>query len=172
MSLCALIYSKIRGITSVDDMIQIMIVGNQLLYSSMLFLARQSMLMLTELPVMRAVFERFFMLQYNESYTCNMHGDARIERYHYCMPLETLLALNYNSFILTVGIIGLANFEVLNTVSSISNVHISLYQDSCKQCCAIAVKAMCYSLLLILVDTGLQELYLPLLVMEILPCSM
>ena len=41
-----------------------------------------------------------------ESYTCNMHGDARIEGYHYCMPLETFLALKYNSFILTVGIIG------------------------------------------------------------------
>ena len=56
---------------------------------------------------------------------------------------------------------------VLNTVSSISNVH-SLYQCSCKQCCAIckqccaiAVYAMCYSLLLIHVETGLQELYLP-----------
>ena len=35
-----------------------------------------------------------------------MHGDARIEGYHCCMPLEILLALNYNSFILTVGIIG------------------------------------------------------------------
>ena len=52
------------------------------------------------------MFERFFQLEYSESYTCNMHGDARIEGYHYCMPLETLLALNYNSFILTVGIIG------------------------------------------------------------------
>ena len=40
--------SKIRRITSVNDMIQIMTVGNQL-YSSLLFLARQSMLMLTEL---------------------------------------------------------------------------------------------------------------------------
>ena len=40
------------------------------------------------------------------------------------------------------------------------NVH-SLYQCSCKQCCAIAVYAMCYSLLSIYVDTGLQELYLP-----------
>ena len=49
MSLCALIYSKIRRITSVDDMIQIMTVGNQL-YSSLSLLARQSMLMLTELP--------------------------------------------------------------------------------------------------------------------------
>ena len=39
MSLCALIHSKIRRITSVNDMIQIMTVGNQL-YSSLLFLAR------------------------------------------------------------------------------------------------------------------------------------
>ena len=35
---------------------------------------------------------------------------------------------------------------VLNTVSSTSNVH-SLYQCSCKQCCAIAVYAMCYSVI-------------------------
>ena len=59
MSLCALIYSKVRKITSVDDMIQIMTVGNQL-NSRLSFLARQSMLMLTELPEMRTVFERFF----------------------------------------------------------------------------------------------------------------
>ena len=48
MSLCALIYSKIR-ITSVDDMIQIMTVG-YLLYSSLSLLTRQSMLTLTKLP--------------------------------------------------------------------------------------------------------------------------
>ena len=78
MSLCALIYSKIRRITSVDDMIQIMTVGNQL-YSSLSLLARQSMLMLTDLPEMVTVFERFFQLEYIESYTCKMHGDARIE---------------------------------------------------------------------------------------------
>ena len=98
MSLCTLIYSKIRWITSVHDIIQIMTVGKQL-YSSLLLLARQSMLMLTELPEMVTVFERFFRLEYSESYTCNMHGDARIEGYLYCMPLETLLALKYNSFI-------------------------------------------------------------------------
>ena len=40
MSLCALIYSKIRRITSVDDMIQIMTVGNQL-YSSLSLLASE-----------------------------------------------------------------------------------------------------------------------------------
>ena len=71
-------------------MIQIMTVGNQL-YSSLSLLARQSMLMLTELPEMVTVFERFFLLEYSESYTCNMHGDARIEGYRYCMPLETLV---------------------------------------------------------------------------------
>ena len=86
MSLCVLIYSKIRRITSVDDMIQIVIVGNQL-YSSLSLLARQSMLMLmlTELPGMVTVFERFFQLEYSESYTCKMRGDARIEGYHYCI---------------------------------------------------------------------------------------
>ena len=102
---CDLIYNKIRRITSVDDIIQRMTVGNQL-YPSLSLLARQSMFMLTELPEMGTVFEQFFQLEYSESYTCNMRSDARIEGYHYCMPLETLLALNFNSFILTVGIIG------------------------------------------------------------------
>ena len=83
MSLCALIYSKIRRISSVD-MIQIVIVGNQL-YSSASLLARQSMLMLTELPGIVTVFERLFQLEYGESYTCNMHVDATIEGYHYCI---------------------------------------------------------------------------------------
>ena len=106
MSLCALIYSKIRRITSADDMIQTVTVVSQI-YSSLSLLARQSMLMLTELPETVSVFELIFQLEYSESYTCNMHGDARIEGYHYCtcMPLETLLALNYHySFILTVVI--------------------------------------------------------------------
>ena len=49
MSLCALIYSKITKMTSVDDMTQIMIVGIQL-YSDLSLLARQ-------LPGMVTVFE-------------------------------------------------------------------------------------------------------------------
>ena len=33
---------------------------------------------------MMTVFERFFQLEYSESYTCNMDDDARIEGYlHY-----------------------------------------------------------------------------------------
>ena len=84
-------------------MTQIMIVGIQL-YSSLSLLARQSMLMLTELPGMVTVFEQFFHLEYSDSYTCNIH--------HYCIchsqgtAFEKLLELNYNSFILTVAIIG------------------------------------------------------------------
>ena len=65
-------------------MIQIMITGNQL-YSSLSLLKRRYMLMLAELPGMVTVFERFSQLEYSESYTCNMHGDAGIEGYHYCI---------------------------------------------------------------------------------------
>ena len=58
-----------------------------------------------------------------------MHGDARIEGYHYCMPLETLSALNYNSFILTVGIMpvdlpeseSISGAEINLTVCAVSN---------------------------------------------------
>ena len=88
MSLCALIYSKITKITSVDDMTQIMIVGIQL-YSSLSLLARQSMSMLTELPGMVTVFEQFFHLEYSDSYTCNIHSDPRFEGYHYCICHKT-----------------------------------------------------------------------------------
>ena len=71
MSLCALIYSKITKMTSVDDMTQIMIVGVQL-YSCLSLLARQSMSMLTELPGMITVLEQFFHLEYSDSYTSNI----------------------------------------------------------------------------------------------------
>ena len=100
---CALIYSKITKITSVDDMTQIMILGIQL-YSS--------------LTGMVTVFEQFSHLEYSDSYTCNIHGDPRIEGYHYCIfhsqgtACETLLALNYNSFILTVAIIGVGIYSM------------------------------------------------------------
>ena len=61
MSLCALIYRKIRRITSVNNMIQIMTVSSKL-YSSLPLLARQSMLMLTELPEMFTVLSDFSSL--------------------------------------------------------------------------------------------------------------
>ena len=66
--------------------------------------------MLTELPGMVTMFEQFFHLEYSDSYTCNIH--------HYCIchsqvtAFETLLALNYNSFILTVAIIGVGIYSI------------------------------------------------------------
>ena len=63
---------------------------------------------------MVTVFERVFQLEYSESYTCNIHGDAR----GVCTctllgtALETLLALNYNSFILTVEMIGVGIYSI------------------------------------------------------------
>ena len=61
----------------------------------------------------------FFHLEYSDSYTCNIHGDPRIEGYHYCIcqhsqgtAVETLLALNYNSFILTIAIIGVGIYSI------------------------------------------------------------
>ena len=90
-------------------MTQTMIVGIQL-YSSLSLLARQSMLMLTELPGMVTVFEQFFHLEYSDSYTCNIH--------QYCIchsqgtALETLLALICNSNILTAAIIAVGIYSI------------------------------------------------------------
>ena len=62
--------------------------------------------------------EQFFHLEYGDSYTGNIHGDPRIEGYHYSIchsqgiAFETLLALNYNSFILTVAIIGVGIYSI------------------------------------------------------------
>ena len=148
MSLCALIYSKIRRITSVGDMIQIMTIGNEL-YSSLSLLARQSMLMFTELPGIVTVFERFFQLQYSESYTCNINGDARIEGYNYCMPLgtalETLLGMNYNTFILTVGIIGVGIYSIEGGGYKVFDSHArDMYGNSHSEgtCVLLEIKSM------------------------------
>ena len=86
-------------------MTQIMTVGSQL-YSSLPLLARQSMLMLTELPETFTVLSDFSSLNTVKVILVTCMVMSELRGYHYCMPLETLLALNYNSFILTVGIIG------------------------------------------------------------------
>ena len=100
MSLSALIYSKIRRITLVDNMILIVIVGNQL-YSSLSLLKRQSLLMLTELPGMLTVFERFFQLEYGECYTCV--GIYSIEGGRYIKYLVLVLELCMVTAIIVKG---------------------------------------------------------------------
>ena len=67
MSLCSLIYSSKQRISSANDFIQIMNIGNQL-NSSLPQLARQSDLMQTELPTMLNVLDNY-QKEYSESYT-------------------------------------------------------------------------------------------------------
>ena len=68
MSLSALIYNKMKGIQSCNDLVQIMEIGNQL-YSKLSQSTGQVYLMRTELPSMIAMFEKNYLLSYSESYT-------------------------------------------------------------------------------------------------------
>ena len=109
LSLCALIYSKITKITSVDDMTQIMIVGIQL-YSSLSLLSRQSMSMLTGLPGMVTVFEQFSTL--NTVTVILVTSITTVYATHRVQHLKHSRALNYNSFILTEAIIGVGIYSI------------------------------------------------------------
>ena len=67
-----------------------------------------------------------------------MHGDARIEGYHYCMPLETPLALNYhNSFISTWELLVLILMLEICMVTVIVKVHVYCWK----------YHPMCYSVM-------------------------
>ena len=86
MSLCALVYYRIKGINSSNDLVQIMNMGNEL-YSILSQSTGQSYLMLTELPSMITMLEENYQLKYNESYSGKAQNDAMIEGYQYCMPI-------------------------------------------------------------------------------------
>ena len=105
MCLCALIYNKRQKICTPQDLVHIMNVGDEL-YSNLSRLARQSFLLLTELPSQLTVFETNFAFEYSESYSGNVIGDCSIEGYQYCVPFhrsfELLMVENYCAFILTI----------------------------------------------------------------------
>ena len=61
MSLCSLIYNNKQGISSANDLIQIMNIGNQC-YSSLSRLARQAFLMQSKLPTALNVFDTDYQL--------------------------------------------------------------------------------------------------------------
>ena len=104
MSLCSLIYNNKQEINSVNDLVSIMNIGNQM-YSSLSQLTRQSFLMQTELPTLLNVTD--YELQYSESYTGTIHQEATIEGYQYCTSLDrafqSLISENLNNFVLTIG---------------------------------------------------------------------
>lgn len=61
MCLCALIYNKRHNIGSPQDLVQIMNIGNEL-YSNLSCLARQSILLFTELPSQLTVFDTYYCI--------------------------------------------------------------------------------------------------------------
>ena len=93
------------GINSSDDIVQIMNIGNQL-YSTLSRLARQSYLMMTELPTIVDVFDSTYQFRFSESYSGTLNQETYMEGYQYCMSLKTtfesLISENYRSFILTI----------------------------------------------------------------------
>ena len=83
-------YHNMRGINSSNDLLKTMYIGNEL-YSSLSQLARQSFLMLTELPTMLTVLDENYQLDYSASYTGTIHGDSAIDGFIYCMGLQRAL---------------------------------------------------------------------------------
>ena len=100
-----------RGINFSNDLLKTMHIGYEF-YSSLSQLARQSFLMLTELPAMLTVLDKNYQLDYSASYTGTIHGDSAIDGFQYCMglqrALQSLVSQQYNSFILIVGAVGVA----------------------------------------------------------------
>ena len=111
MSLCSLIYNDTQGISSANDLIQIMNIGNQL-YSSLSRLARQAYLMQSELPTALNVFDTDYQLEYSESYSGTVHQETTIKGYQYCTSSqrasESLISENYTNFILIVSCVAVA----------------------------------------------------------------
>ena len=112
MSLCSLIYSNKQGISSANDLIQIMDIGNQL-YSSLSQLARQAYLMQTELPTMLNVLDTDYQPEYSESYTGTVSRETTIMGYHY----STSLQIAYESLFCQ-------NMQGLYMAESVLRVHV------------------------------------------------
>ena len=76
-------------------------IGNEL-YSNLSCLARQSILLFTELPSQLTVFDTDYHLDYSESYSGRVTGDSFIEGFQYCVPFheafDLLLVENYFAF--------------------------------------------------------------------------
>ena len=111
MSLCSLIYNNTQGISSANDLIQIMNIGNQF-YSTLSWLARQAFLKQSELPKVLNVSNAVgYQLEYSENYSGTVHQETSVEGYQYCTFLqrafELLISENYTNFIVTLRCIAI-----------------------------------------------------------------
>ena len=83
MSLCSLIYNNTQGISSANDLIQVMNIGHQL-FSSLLQLARQAYLRQSELLTALKVFDTDYQLEYSESQPGTIHQEIAVTRSDKC----------------------------------------------------------------------------------------
>ena len=73
-----MIYNNTQGISSANDLIQIMNIGNQF-YSSLSQLTRQAFLMQSELPTALNVFDNDYQLEYSENYSGTVYQETSID---------------------------------------------------------------------------------------------
>lgn len=103
MALLSLMYNCKGLICGENDLIGIMVVGNEL-YTFLCCLAGQSFVRLKELPTLISVFDTYFQFQYRKSYSALIGSDAVIDGNEYCMLLHTafqsLIAGDYNHLLL------------------------------------------------------------------------
>ena len=110
MWLSAPIYISRKSISSLADLVQIMNIGNDL-YSTLSKSARETFLLLTDLPAMVSLLEINYELSYSESYSGVLNGHV------------PLLQENYDKFIVTVGSYAVAVFIVHNGVYKVFDSH-------------------------------------------------
>ena len=79
MNLCSLIYNNTNGISSANDLIQIMTIGN-MLYSSLSQLAGWAFFMPSELPALLNMFDTDYQLEHSESYSGIVEQECAIEK--------------------------------------------------------------------------------------------
>ena len=130
MSLCSLFYNNTQGISSANDLIQKMDIGNQL-YSSLSWLAGQACLMQSELSTALNVFVVDHQLEYCESCSGTVHQEIAIGGYQFCGSLqrafEALISESYTNFILTVGCISVATYFSSNMGSHARDLYCSCW---------------------------------------------
>ena len=134
MSLCSLVSNNTQGISSANDLTQIMDIGNQL-YLGLSRLARKACLMQSGLPTALNVFDADYQLEYSENYSGTVHQEIATGEYQYRTSLRrafrSLISESYTNFLLTVGCITVATYCNSNIGFKIFDSHARDLYCSC-----------------------------------------